>query len=107
MVARQRWGGHACAALALLGLASCGRRETVPPFVATDARFGRLAGSEEAPSRQAMCKRWTSAVVVRDEWAITHVSFPESDVQASCFTPVVHAGRNVTTPPPPRGCSYP
>jgi hypothetical protein len=46
-------------------------------------------------------------VVARDEWAITHVSFPESDAQSACFTPVTHRGRNVTPGPAPRGCSYP
>lgn len=97
--------------MALVAIAAatigCGIREPVPAFVANDARFGRLHGSEEAPSRQRVCSRWTSTVVTRDEYASTHVSFPETDVQASCFTPVKHQGRAVTVPAAPPGCAYP
>lgn len=87
-------------------LLGCGHREGLPGFVANDARFGRLAGSEDAPSRENMCSRWSS-VVARDEYAITHASFPESNVQDACFTPVTHRGRAVTTGAAPRGCTYP
>jgi hypothetical protein len=82
-------------------------REPVPAFVANDARFGRLAGAGEPPSQQAMCTSWTWSVLARDPWAITHVSFPETNVQDACFTPVTHDGRNVSVRPAPRGCSYP
>ncbi|MDB4938340.1 MAG: hypothetical protein JWP87_5312 [Labilithrix sp.] len=79
----------------------------MPAFVANDARFGRLNGHREAPSKKAMCESWTWSVIARDEWAITHVSFPESNVQDACFTPVTHRGRSVSAPPPPRGCAFP
>jgi hypothetical protein len=98
-------------ALTTLGLASCGLREPLPAFSADDARFGRLGhhhvfGQTDPPSKQAMCSDWSS-VVARDEYAVTHVSFPESDVQTACFTPVTHDGRKVTVGPTPRGCDYP
>ena len=99
------------AAVALLPLlpcaGGCGYREPVPAFTAHDARFGRLAGSAEAPSQKRMCQHWMGAVVSRDEYAISHVSFPESNVQDACFTTVTHAGRNVSVGTVPRGCSYP
>jgi hypothetical protein len=88
-------------------VAGCGYREPVPAFTANDARFGRLAGHRDPPSKSEMCSNWTWSVVARDEWAITHVSFPESNVQSACFTPVTHAGRKVTAGPAPRGCSFP
>lgn len=88
-------------------LAGCGHREPVPSVYANDARFGRLAGSGDPPSRRAICEHWTTAVFARDEWAITHVSFPETNVQDACFTPVHHEGRDVTVGPAPRGCAYP
>ena len=94
----------------LAGLASlggCGHREPVPAFHAQDARFGRLGGQGEAPALSTMCRSWTSAVVARDEHAVTHVSFPESDVQNACFSPVTHRERSVTVGQPPRGCAYP
>jgi hypothetical protein len=102
------------AAVALLPLAplaslaaGCGYREPVPAFTAHDARFGRLAGGAEAPSQKRMCEHWMSAVVTRDAYAISHVSFPESNVQDACFTTVTHDGRNVSVGKVPRGCSYP
>jgi hypothetical protein len=94
-------------ALGVLPLAGCGYREPVPAFTANDARFGRLKGHADPPSKRAMCGSWLGSVVARDEWAITHVSFPESDVQSACFTPVTHQGRKVTLGPTPRGCSFP
>jgi hypothetical protein len=85
----------------------CGMREPVPAFTANDARFGRLAGRGEPPSLRAMCSSWTWSVLARDEWAFTHVSFPETNVQDACFTPVTHRRRQVSAGPAPRGCSYP
>ena len=96
-----------CGALAAPLAAGCGYRQPVPAFAANDARFGRLAGHAEPPSQVTMCRHWTSAVVARDEYAITHASFPESDVQTACFTPVTHHGRDVTVGATPRGCGYP
>ncbi|MDB5220294.1 MAG: hypothetical protein JWO86_8221 [Myxococcaceae bacterium] len=88
-------------------LAGCGYREPVPAFIANDARFGRFAGHDEPPSQRRMCEHWMSAVVARDEYAISHVSFPESNVQDACFTTVKHEGRDVSVGPVPRGCAYP
>ncbi|MBS2019234.1 MAG: YdcF family protein [Deltaproteobacteria bacterium] len=87
--------------------ASCGVREPVPPIRANDARFGRMAGDGEPPSARAVCEHWTTTVFARDEWATTHVSFPETNPSDACFTPVDHRGREVTVGPPPRGCAYP
>jgi hypothetical protein len=81
--------------------------EPVPGFVANDARFGRLGGRGDPPSQQAMCASWTWSVLARDEWAISHVSFPETNRQDACFAPVTHRGRDVSVGPAPRGCSYP
>lgn len=91
-------------ALALVG---CGMKEPLPAFTANDARFGRLGGNGEPPSRATMCGSWHTSIVARDEHAITHVSFPESNVQDACFTPVTHTGRTVTVGAPPRGCGFP
>lgn len=98
------WGARALAATVGVG---CGYREPVPAFTANDARFGHMGGHGEPPSQETMCHHWTSAVVARDEHAITHASFPESDVQTACFTPVTHQGRDVTVGATPRGCGYP
>ncbi len=85
----------------------CGHREAVPAFREQDARFGRLAGIAPAPSKERMCRSWNSAILARDSWASAHVSFPETNVQDACFTPVLHEGREVHVGPAPRGCGYP
>lgn len=86
---------------------SCGVHEPVPPFRANDARFGRLAGDGDPPSATVMCTRWTSTFAARDENALTHASFPETNAQDACYTPVRHEGRKVRADAPPRGCAYP
>ena len=95
------------AALLFPLLVGCGYREPAPVFTANDARFGRFAGSADAPSQRQMCRHWMSAVVYHDEYALSHVSFPETNVQDACFTTVTHAGRNVSIGEIPRGCRYP
>ena len=100
--------GHVLVAVALvLPLAACGYREPVPVSRANDARFGRLGGGGDAPSKSVMCRRWRSTIIARDSWATTHLSFPETNVQDACFTPVAHNGRAVSVGAVPRGCSYP
>jgi hypothetical protein len=94
-------------ALAVPSIAACGVHAPVPAFTANDARFGRLGGRGEPPSQKEMCEHWTSSVIARDEFALEHVSFPETNVQDACFTGVTHEGRNVTVGAVPRGCSYP
>lgn len=106
-------------ALALAGcLAGCGVRDPVPPTATNDARFGRLAGSAERPSKERMCRSWRTAIVARDTWADSHVSFPEADVESACFTPVSRVaseadgdgnrgGRVARPGATPRGCAYP
>jgi hypothetical protein len=91
----------------LPALVACGYREPVPPLWAKDARFGRLGGSGEPPPKSAICRQWSSAVIGRDGYAATHHSFPETNVRASCFTPVTHAGRDVRVGSIPPGCGYP
>jgi hypothetical protein len=110
----RRLGPRVVAGVSLVTLASmlaggggCGYREPVPAFTAHDARFGRLAGAAEAPSQRRMCEHWISSVVARDEHAISHVSFPDGNVQDACFTTVTHDGRSVHVGAVPRGCSYP
>src|ERR1700709_739316 len=83
----------------LCALGGCGYREPVPAFQAQDARFGRLGGHGDAPELSAMCRHWPSAIVSRDEYAISHVSFPESDVQSACFPPVTHRRHAVRARP--------
>jgi len=90
-----------------VGAASCGLRDPVPPHGTTDARFGRLAGQADPPTKARMCRAWSSHVAFRDDYAWTHVSFPETNVQDACFTRVVHRDRDVHVGAPPRGCSYP
>lgn len=91
----------------LLLLMGCGYREAVPPFREHDARFGRLGGGSDVPTKKSMCRLWTSSIIERDPWATTHLSFPETNVQDACFTPVAHTGRDVRVGSAPRGCGYP
>ncbi|HSO39455.1 MAG TPA: ElyC/SanA/YdcF family protein [Labilithrix sp.] len=86
----------------------CGYREAVPSFREHDARFGRLGGgSAAAPTKSAMCRSWSQTILARDSWASAHVSFPETNVQDACFTPVRHEGREVRVGAAPAGCAYP
>ncbi len=97
-------------ALALGALAvGCGTHLAVPSARARDARFGFLAGDGPPPDVHAICTRWTSAIVPRDPDAISHVSFPEVDPEASCFVPVEHDGEDVARAltKTPRGCGFP
>lgn len=98
---------HAAALGVALTALGCGYREPVPAFREQDARFGRLAGAAAAPSKDRMCRSWSTAIGARDGWASAHVSFPETNVQDACFTPVHHEGRAVHAAAPPRGCGYP
>ena len=92
-------------ALFLLTLCACPYRANTPSFALEDARAGRFT-SGPSPSKAALCKHWSS-VNAGDEWAIVHTSFPETNPDGACFTPVTHRGRAVTFPPPPRGCAFP
>jgi hypothetical protein len=92
-----------------VSLAACvGYREPVPLVKhGEDARFGLLGGSGEVPSVENLCTEWERTVGPRDERAITHTSFPETNPRDACFTPVVHDGRNVRVDAPPVDCGYP
>jgi hypothetical protein len=94
-------------AVACVSLAACGFHQPVPVVRARDARFGRLGGDGERPTKAVMCREWRSEVGGRDGWATTHVSFPETNVQSACFSPVVHEGRAVRAGSAPRGCEFP
>lgn len=98
---------RAALVIAVAALAGCGMRAPVPEFTANDARFGRLGGHGDPPSQKEMCGHWTTSVVARDAYALEHISFPETNMQDACFTPVTHTARNVTVDPTPRGCGYP
>jgi hypothetical protein len=91
----------------LAAVMGCGWSEPVPPLWARDARFGRLGGSGEPPAKGVMCRHWSTAVIARDRAAATHQSFPETNVNAACFTPVTHEGRDVRVGGAPPGCGYP
>jgi hypothetical protein len=81
----------------------------VPTERARDARFGYLAGEVDVPSKRKLCEGWISNVVARDEYAITHISFPETNVQDACFVRVRHRGDDYAEAleKPPRGCAFP
>jgi uncharacterized SAM-binding protein YcdF (DUF218 family) len=91
----------------LTALVACGWREPAPPLWARDARFGRLGGSGEPPTKREMCRSWPGAVIARDGHARRHTSFPETNARAACFTPVTHDGRDVRVGAAPPGCRYP
>lgn len=85
------------ALLLLVGwLLTSSHRRSVPEERAIDARFGRLVPP-------AACTRDPV-----DPHAASHVSFPETDPVAACFTRVEHHGHDVTAQSPPAaGCAFP
>lgn len=89
--------GVSVALLLLVGLLlGSSRRTRVPDERAVDARFGRLVPP-------AACTREPV-----DPHAASHVSFPETDPVASCFTRVEHRGHAlVPRAEPPAGCAFP
>ena len=89
------------------GAAACGVHYPVPGDRGVDARFGRLGGDAPPPTKERLCSDWTGSVLVRDPFAETHVSFPETDPIASCFTPVVYDNTGAHPAETPRGCAYP
>ncbi len=91
------------------GILACGIREAAPTYRTRDARFGYLDGRGDPVSKSHACSRWVTSVVSRDPHAVTHVSFPETNVEASCFVPVRHEGEDVASPigATPRGCAFP
>lgn len=97
------------AVVLVVALTGCvGYREPVPLVKhGDDARFGFLGGGGGVPAAQELCTEWERAVGGRDEAAITHTSFPETNPRDACFTPVVHDGRQVWVGAPPVDCGYP
>jgi hypothetical protein len=89
------------------GGAACGVHYPVPADRAPDARFGRLAGTSVPPTKEALCSDWTGAVSLRDPFAETHVSFPETNPIAACFTEVTYDQQGPHPGEIPRGCAYP
>jgi hypothetical protein len=88
-------------------IVACGVREPVPVFRENDARFGRLGGPGAPPPLRAMCESWRGVVGARDPWALTHVSYPETDDIDACFTRVTYDGRDAHPGATPRGCGFP
>ncbi len=100
---------RAWVAAAALFVVGCGIRDAVPAFRGRDSRFGYFAGSDERFTKPHICRSWLGNVVRHDEHAITHVSFPETNPQGSCFVEVHHRGEDLAAPAgaAPRGCAYP
>lgn len=88
-----------------LALAGCGVRYAVPLERAHDARFGYLAGGGTVSS--SVCRDWSGAFALRDPYAESHVSYPETNPVNSCFSPVSHEGDTVRASLAPRGCGFP
>ena len=90
-------GGAALAAVGLVATVALGWscRFTVPEHVTEDARFGRGVA-------HAACTRTPA-----DPYAASHVSFPETNAAAACFTPVHHEGHVITPERTPAGCAFP
>lgn len=89
----------------LLLLTGCGVRYTQPEHPVHDARFGYLA--ERGSISKNACFDWDGAITDRDPFAGSHVSYPESNPTASCFTRVLHQGELVSFDPIPSGCEFP
>src|SRR5882672_8444471 len=90
-----------------IGAAACVVRHSAPAHREHDARFGYLAGDPRALDRQAACGRWSETVRPIDDRAGSHTSFPETDPDRACFTPITHAGRTVALGRTPPGCGAP
>ncbi len=86
---------------------ACGAHYRPPAAHTHDARFGFLGGTGPAPSVAVACSRWSTSIGDRDPYALSHTSFPETDVQAACFTRVVHEGRATMVGRTPDGCAVP
>ena len=99
------------ALVASLACAACGVEYAAPPEHVDDARFGRLARAPDtiAPKGR-VCRGWAGYFESIDPYALSHTSYPETDPQDACYTPVTHEGvRGAIHPdaPPARGCAYP
>jgi hypothetical protein len=94
-------------ALATLGIGACVVRDTPPSDHAHDARFGYLAVPARKLDTRATCGHWAEAVGPLDSSAMSHTSFPETDPDRACFTPVTHRGRNVTVGHVAPPCAFP
>lgn len=93
-------------------LVACGVELSAPPRHVDDARFGRIARApaEGVPQRDVVCPHWEAYFQSLDPYALSHTSFPETDVQDSCYVPVEHDQATGTVRPaaePARGCAYP
>lgn len=87
--------------------AGCGLHYRVPRRRARTARFGYLGGRGAQPPPAALCRDWRRAIGGRDAAALSHVSFPETDPAAACFTPVRYTADAITVGEAPPGCEYP
>jgi hypothetical protein len=106
VTSRLQRGGVALA-LATIAATACVIRERAPTERARDARFGFLRGDPTKLDRIRACGHWGETVGRADPNAMTHTSFPETDRQTSCFTPVTHSGSTVAPADSPPGCAAP
>jgi hypothetical protein len=91
----------------ILAASACVIRYAAPTQRAHDARFGFLANRPAVLDARAACENWNETLGALDSYATRHVSFPETDKDRACFTPVTHAGRSVAFGRTPPGCAVP
>jgi hypothetical protein len=88
-------------------LSACVVRDAPPAARTHDARFGELAAHRAPVDLHAACGAWQKTVGAVDPYASSHVSFPETDPDRACYTPVTHAGRAIALGRTPPGCAAP
>jgi hypothetical protein len=91
---------------AFLALAACGT-QYAPANPSRDARYGWLGGKGPAPDAAHVCGDWRGTVGKRDAYALSHVSFAETEPRLSCYTRVAQEGRTMLVGHVPEGCPGP
>ncbi len=110
--ARWRKLSRRTAFLVGIAFAACGYgyRYRTPLVRARDARFGYFVDPKPrslAALHDAACRDWSAVIRPRDPDADSHVSYPETNPRAACYTPVHHQGDSVRPGPIPEGCGFP
>ena len=93
-------------ALGAAAFLACGVHYATPRHIARDARFGHLVGGPP-PARDVLCRHWVATVASRDEHAVYHTSYPETDPATSCFVPVRYSDEGIDVGRTPSECGYP